>query len=173
MKQNNTLSSIISVDITRYGAQVISGVGFLGAGIIVFKERKVSGLTTAVMMWNVTVIGLVIGMGFLNIAFVNLGATICILVVAQLKRKNNIKKISVILLLVRTEEQQTGTSQLYEKSKSLLGKEEQLVSFIVENLKNEQVAKLSYYSKEDFWKSRIHDYFMNQGKIKSVVIETL
>ncbi|MFX3903938.1 MgtC/SapB family protein, partial [Streptococcus suis] len=64
VKQNSALASIISMDITRYGAQVISGVGFLGAGIIVFRERKVSGLTTAVMMWNVTIIGLVIGMGF-------------------------------------------------------------------------------------------------------------
>lgn len=173
MKQNNTLSSIISVDITRYGAQVISGVGFLGAGIIVFKERKVSGLTTAVMMWNVTVIGLVIGMGFLTIAFVNLGATMVILVVAQVKRKNNRKKISLTLLLSNTEEQQTVTSPLYEKSESLLGKEEQIVSFIVENFKNKQVVKLTYYSKEDFWKSNLHAYFMNQGKIKSVVIETL
>ena len=50
VKQNSALASIISMDITRYGAQVISGVGFLGAGIIVFRERKVSGLTTAVMM---------------------------------------------------------------------------------------------------------------------------
>lgn len=173
MKQNDTLSSIISVDITRYGAQVISGVGFLGAGIIVFKERKVSGLTTAVMMWNVTIIGLVIGMGFLNIAFVNLCATIGILILAHFKRKNNMKKISLILLLSTTEKKQATTSQLYEKSENLLGKEEQLVSFIIENLKNEQVAKLSYYSKEDFWKSNIHDYFTTQGKIKSVVIETI
>ncbi len=67
VKQNSALASIISMDITRYGAQVISGVGFLGAGIIVFRERKVSGLTTAVMMWNVTIIGLVIGMDFLTI----------------------------------------------------------------------------------------------------------
>ena len=50
VKQNSSLASIISMDITRYGAQVISGVGFLGAGIIVSRERKVSGLTTAVMM---------------------------------------------------------------------------------------------------------------------------
>lgn len=79
VKQNSALASIISMDITRYGAQVISGVGFLGAGIIVFRERKVSGLTTAVMMWNVTIIGLVIGMGFLTIAFINLVATLLVL----------------------------------------------------------------------------------------------
>ena len=74
------------MDITRYGAQVISGVGFLGAGIIVL-ERKVSGLTTAVMMWNVTIIGLVIGMGFLTIAFINLVATLLVLALAHLNER--------------------------------------------------------------------------------------
>ena len=40
VKQNSALASIISMDITRYGAQVISGVGFLGAGIIVLEKGK-------------------------------------------------------------------------------------------------------------------------------------
>ena len=40
VKQNSALASIISMDITRYGAQVISGVGFLGAGIIVFRKES-------------------------------------------------------------------------------------------------------------------------------------
>ena len=92
VKQNSALASIISMDITRYGAQVISGVGFLGAGIIVFRERKVSGLTTAVMMWNVTIIGLVIGMGFLTIAFINLMATLLVLALAHFKRKTPLKR---------------------------------------------------------------------------------
>ena len=44
VKQNSALASIISMDITRYGAQVISGgVGFLGAGIIVLEKGKSLG----------------------------------------------------------------------------------------------------------------------------------
>ena len=43
VKQNSPLASIISMDITRYGAQVISGVGFLGAGIIVLEKGKFLG----------------------------------------------------------------------------------------------------------------------------------
>ena len=39
VKQNSALASIISMDITRYGAQVISGVGFLGAGLS-FLEKE-------------------------------------------------------------------------------------------------------------------------------------
>lgn len=50
---------------TRMGAQVISGIGFLGAGtIIVTGHNKVKGLTTAAGLWTVACIGLAIGVGF-------------------------------------------------------------------------------------------------------------
>ena len=72
------------MDITRYGAQVISGVGFR-CGDYRFRERKVSGLTTAVMMWNVTIISH--WDGLLTIAFINLVATLLVLALAHFKRK--------------------------------------------------------------------------------------
>ena len=52
-------------DVTRMGAQVISGLGFLGAGtILVTKDKKVRGLTTAAGLWTTGIIGLTIGAGF-------------------------------------------------------------------------------------------------------------
>ncbi len=52
-------------DILRMGAQVISGIGFLGAGtIIVTGQRQVRGLTTAAGLWVAACIGLAIGIGF-------------------------------------------------------------------------------------------------------------
>ncbi len=54
-----------SVDPTRLGAQVISGIGFLGAGtIIVTRNNQVIGLTTAAGLWASACIGLAIGIGF-------------------------------------------------------------------------------------------------------------
>lgn len=53
-----------SIDITRLGAQVISGIGFLGAGTIIKSERHVRGLTTAASLWVVACIGLAVGSGF-------------------------------------------------------------------------------------------------------------
>ena len=54
-----------SGDPTRMGAQVISGIGFLGAGaILVTKNNQIKGLTTAAGLWVVTGIGLAIGIGF-------------------------------------------------------------------------------------------------------------
>ncbi|AIY78678.1 MgtC/SapB family protein [Clostridium botulinum] len=52
-------------DITRLGAQVISGIGFLGAGtIIVVGKNQVTGLTTAAGLWACACMGLAIGIGF-------------------------------------------------------------------------------------------------------------
>lgn len=52
-------------DVSRFGAQVINGVGFLGAGTIILTGRKrVKGLTTAAGLWASACLGLAIGAGF-------------------------------------------------------------------------------------------------------------
>lgn len=51
-------------DITRLGAQVIAGIGFLGAGTIITSKQRVRGLTTAAGLWASAIIGLAIGAGF-------------------------------------------------------------------------------------------------------------
>lgn len=60
-----------SMDISRMGAQVISGVGFLGVGTIIITGRnQVRGLTTAAGLWGCACIGLAIGIGFVDGAFI-------------------------------------------------------------------------------------------------------
>ena len=51
-------------DISRLGAQVIAGIGFLGAGTIITSKQRVRGLTTAAGLWTSAIIGLAIGAGF-------------------------------------------------------------------------------------------------------------
>ena len=51
-------------DIMRLGAQVISGIGFLGAGTILREGFSIKGLTTAASLWAVACIGLAVGIGF-------------------------------------------------------------------------------------------------------------
>lgn len=54
-----------STDLGRLGAQVIAGVGFIGAGtIIVTRRQRVKGLTTAAGLWTCAIVGLAIGAGF-------------------------------------------------------------------------------------------------------------
>ncbi len=59
----------MDVDPSRIAAQVVSGIGFLGAGAIIRSQASVSGLTTAATLWVVSAIGLACGVGFYNGAF--------------------------------------------------------------------------------------------------------
>lgn len=66
-------------DTARLGAQVISGVGFLGAGTIIMTgQRHITGLTTAASVWATSCIGLAIGIGFYSGAIFS---TLCMLIV--------------------------------------------------------------------------------------------
>ena len=58
------ITSGIQTDVARLGAQVISGVGFLGAGSIIKARAGVKGITTAASIWTVACIGLACGAGF-------------------------------------------------------------------------------------------------------------
>jgi len=60
----------MNVDALRIASQVVSGIGFIGAGTILVKSRsKVIGLTTAAGLWLSAVIGLALGAGFYEGAF--------------------------------------------------------------------------------------------------------
>jgi putative Mg2+ transporter-C (MgtC) family protein len=55
----------ITMDPLRLAAQIVSGVGFLGAGVILRRENdSISGLTTAAMIWGAAGIGIAVGAGF-------------------------------------------------------------------------------------------------------------
>lgn len=61
----------IGLDPARVAAQVVSGVGFLGAGLIFIRNQSISGLTTAAGMWATAGIGLAIGCGLYLLGIVS------------------------------------------------------------------------------------------------------
>lgn len=69
--KNPELTGVLKVDSGRISAQVISGVGFLGAGTIIRNKGSVKGLTTAASIWAVACVGLAIGMGFYTISILS------------------------------------------------------------------------------------------------------
>ena len=58
------ISDDLGRDTARIAGQVVSGIGFLGAGTILQKKEGVSGLTTAATLWLSAAIGLAVGIGF-------------------------------------------------------------------------------------------------------------
>lgn len=59
-----SLANVLKIDIGRLGAQVISGIGFIGAGTILHNKGNIKGLTTAATLWLTACAGLAIGMGY-------------------------------------------------------------------------------------------------------------
>lgn len=59
-----TYHQLVNLDPARLGAQVVSGIGFLGAGTIMNDGHRVRGLTTAASLWVVGCVGLAVGAGF-------------------------------------------------------------------------------------------------------------
>ncbi|REK71695.1 MgtC/SapB family protein [Paenibacillus paeoniae] len=74
----------VRVDPARLAAAVITGVGFLGAGTILFTGKSITGLTTAASLWVVAAIGLAVGAGFY---FASTSVTVMVLLTLWLFNK--------------------------------------------------------------------------------------
>ena len=85
MLTNQYLFQVTSAgDPMRLGAQVVSGIGFLGAGtIIVTKHNQIKGLTTAAGLWAAAGVGLALGVGFYEAAVVAGFAVFSVLTLLQ------------------------------------------------------------------------------------------
>lgn len=77
------ISSDRARDAARIAGQVVSGIGFLGAGTILQKKNGVSGLTTAATLWLSAAIGLAVGIGYYEGAII--ATVICIVTLISLK----------------------------------------------------------------------------------------
>lgn len=74
------LTGGVPVDsVSRIAAQVVTGVGFLGAGAIIQDRGGVHGLTTAATIWLVASIGMACGAGFYTLAAISTAAAIAVL----------------------------------------------------------------------------------------------
>lgn len=80
----------VRVDPARLAAAVITGVGFLGAGTILFTGKKISGLTTAASLWVVAAIGLAVGAGFY---FASIAVTVMVILTLWLFNKLELRFI--------------------------------------------------------------------------------
>lgn len=92
ISMGSTLAMILSVyvanrfgdgDPSRMAAQVISGIGFLGAGAIIQMKGSVRGLTTAAGIWMVATIGMAVGCGMFLVAVIATGLILFILVLLE------------------------------------------------------------------------------------------
>lgn len=94
---------IVNLDPGRFGAAVISGIGFLGAGTIIKEGNSVKGLTTAASLWTVACIGLAIGAGYYAISVVTSLTVLIILELFARMEKSIIKKRRQLIIRIVSE----------------------------------------------------------------------
>jgi putative Mg2+ transporter-C (MgtC) family protein len=82
------------LDPSRIISQIVVGVGFIGAGLIIFQGSKVQGLTTAAGIWVVAAIGMAVGLKFYDIAIFASLLTITIFILLWNIEERIVKKFS-------------------------------------------------------------------------------
>ncbi|MBM6614541.1 MgtC/SapB family protein [Desemzia sp. RIT804] len=93
---NPDLASVLTTDFIRLTAQIVSGIGFLGAGTIIVTKRNVSGLTTAASIWAIAGIGIAVGMGYYFLAIVSTVAVLAVLrIIKRLFGAPNVRLINI------------------------------------------------------------------------------
>lgn len=84
---------IVQFDPTRVAAQIVTGVGFIGAGIIIFEQSKLKGVTTAASLWLASAIGTAVGFGMYAIAIFTTILAVLVLVIFWVLEERVIEKL--------------------------------------------------------------------------------
>lgn len=128
-------SSTVNLDPGRFGAAVLSGIGFLGAGTIIREGNSVSGLTTAASLWTIACIGLTIGAGhFLLATFTTLVVLVVLFTFARFENKITLgSRIKILSIEIQNKPGQIG------KIGDVTGKHE----CVIQDIKLENLSELS------------------------------
>ncbi|QQS61067.1 MAG: MgtC/SapB family protein [Candidatus Moraniibacteriota bacterium] len=88
-----TLSGNVDFDPLRMGAAIVTGIGFVGAGLFIFRENKVRNITTAAGLWVSSGIGIACGYGMYELAALVTGCTLFVFTILWFLEKK-ITKVS-------------------------------------------------------------------------------
>ena len=154
---------LFSRDVARLAAQVITGVGFLGAGAIIHKQDGIRGLTTAATIWIVMAIGLACGsMNFI----LAIGGTIIILVSLTLFREIE-KKVSknAPVLVVHTQVGKPTIARILEVAKNCKCEVKEVHS----ELTDAEVLELTFRATSDSELFNTKEFVQKIGEIDGVL----
>src|SRR6185437_14183905 len=96
------------LDPSRIAAQVVTGIGFLGAGTILLRRNSVRGLTTAAAIWAVAAIGLACGIGQILIAVLATALTLIVLAALRPVERIFFPQLRTHLLRLRVDQAESS-----------------------------------------------------------------
>ncbi|KXZ40318.1 putative Mg2+ transporter-C (MgtC) family protein [Alkalithermobacter thermoalcaliphilus JW-YL-7 = DSM 7308] len=155
----NDYKDVINLDPGRIPAQVLSGIGFLGAGAILKTQSSVRGLTTAAGIWVIACVGLAIGYGYYYLSFM-----VLIFLFITLYTLRKIEKIIVI----------KKTSDFYVYTSNISETLSRIVQILEKNkiiIKNMQI--LESESCEKIWAINITVVYSDKISIKKILKKIL
>lgn len=127
----------VRMDPARLAAQVISGIGFLGAGVIIFNGFSITGLTTAASLWVVAAIGLAVGAGYYYPASVTTFLVLFSLLILNKIEKKWIRAKKVYLIELAAEEGRNILAQTMDYLESM---NIEVLHFSVQHAENKTLA---------------------------------
>ena len=112
---NAVLGTSITLDPSRVAAQVVSGIGFIGAGTIIFQKHVIKGLTTAAGLWVTSAIGLACGSGLYLLSVAStLLVLLCLETIFFILMRIGSRTISVTISTTEREKIKKVVNQLRE-----------------------------------------------------------
>lgn len=109
------LGTSITLDPSRVAAQVVSGIGFIGAGTIIFQKHVIKGLTTAAGLWVTSAIGLACGSGLYLLSVAStLLVLLCLETIFFILMRIGSRTISVTISTTEREKIKKVVNQLRE-----------------------------------------------------------
>ncbi len=133
------IASLADTDPTRLAAQVVSGIGFLGAGAILRSGFNVKGLTTATTLWTMAIVGLVVGAGYFAIAAITTVVIMIVLSVLDVIEKRFVR-INVIRNI--TVEVHDHKGVIREVRKTIAHVADQVITFSVQKSLKSKTLRL-------------------------------
>lgn len=139
--ENPDLLQILNTDLTRLPAQIVSGIGFLGAGTIIVTKRSVTGLTTAASIWATASLGIAVGMGYYFIAFS--GCIIILLILLAIRKVFRVQDYKTLEVSYYNREETKKTIQNYFDEHSIIVID---LDYLVDSFKEDEAVFLVIYT---------------------------
>lgn len=147
-------------DTSRVASQIVNGIGFLGAGVILRSELKIIGLTTAATLWVSAAIGMLIGLGLMSHAIIS---TLMIFILINFLRIFESKIVSKYMhfelkIFPKNEEEIIIIKEMIESYQI------KLESFNIEKIEDKTVIKIRIFSDINLF----FDSFIKELKKKNI-----
>ena len=148
------------VDGERIAAQIVSGVGFLGAGMIFFRRESLRGLTTAAGIWATAAMGMCIAMGQIIVAT---GALVMILLLQIILHSRHVRRNNIHMLLVKFTYTVENKEKLMENFGTSVFHRVKLTK-----VGDKMVAEAVIYPKVNFYANELFEFMSQNDEFESI-----